>query len=85
LSDLFQLLLGTRLRLSPPTGFFPEAASLSTETPDVCRERVYRPVFTGLGRGLSAFRWLQHGRVQLYVLYIALTLFILFLWKLGEV
>jgi hypothetical protein len=84
LSDLFKLLLGTRRRLSPPVGPFPKAASLSTETPDVYRERVYRPVFTALGRSLSAFRWLQHGRVQLYVLYVALTLLVLFLWKLGE-
>ena len=66
LTELFGLLLGTRHRLSRPEGFFPEAASLSTETPDICRERVYRPVFSGLGRGLLAFRWLQHGRVQLY-------------------
>ena len=84
LTDLFGLLLGTRQRLSRPEGFFPEAASLSTETPDICRERVYRPIFSGLGRGLFAFRWLQHGRVQLYILYIALTLLALLLWKLGE-
>ena len=84
LTELFGLLLGTRHRLSRPEGFFPEAASLSTETPDICRERVYRPVFSGLGRGLLAFRWLQHGRVQLYILYIALTLLALLLWKLGE-
>src|SRR5206468_1801263 len=48
LTDLFGLLLGTRQRLSRPEGFFPEAASLSTETPDICRERVYRPIFSGL-------------------------------------
>ena len=46
-------------------------------------ERLYAPVFTGIGRGLSALRWLQHGRVQLYVLYIALTLLVLLVWKLG--
>jgi hypothetical protein len=28
-------------------------------------------------------RWLQHGRVHLYVLYVAATLLVLLLWKLG--
>jgi hypothetical protein len=30
----------------------------------------------------SKLRWLQHGRVQTYVLYIAVTLLALLLWKL---
>ena len=84
LTDLFGPVIGTRRRLSPPEGFFPGAASFASETPDLCRERLYRPVFVGIERGLSAFRWLQHGRVQLYVLYIAFTLLVLLLWKLGE-
>ena len=51
--------------------------------PTSARERLYAPVFAGIGRGLAALRWLQHGRVQLYVLYIALTLLVLLVWKLG--
>jgi len=81
---LFRPLLGTRETASPPQGLFPQAASFSTDTPDVYRERLYRPVFSGIDRTLSAFRWLQHGRVQLYVLYIGLTLLVLLVWKLGE-
>ena len=84
LTDLFGPVIGTRRRLSPPAGFFPGAASFASETPDLCRERLYRPAFMGIERALSAFRWLQHGRVQLYVLYIAFTLLVLLLWKLGE-
>jgi hypothetical protein len=83
LTDLFGPLMGTRRRLSLPEGFFPGAAAFASETPDLCRERVYRPVFAGVERILSAFRWLQHGRVQLYVLYIAFTLLVLLLWTLG--
>ena len=30
---------------------------------------------------LSQLRWLQHGNVQLYVLYIAVTLIVLLVWK----
>ena len=84
LTDLFQLVLRARRNVSPVRGFFPRAASFETETPDVCRDRLYEPIFHGIGRGLSAFRWLQHGQVQLYVLYIAVTLLVLLVWKLGE-
>ena len=42
------------------------------------------PVFAGLERTLAPLRWLQQGRVQLYVLYIAFTLLVLLVWKLGE-
>jgi hydrogenase-4 component B len=83
LTDLFSVVLHTRRRLVPPTGWFPQAASLATETEDVCAERVYAPVFAGIGRGLASLRWVQHGRVHLYVLYIALTLVVLLVWKLG--
>jgi len=83
LADLFTPMTGTRRRLAPAVGFFPQAASFTSETPDPCRERVYRPVFAALERTLAPLRWLQHGRVQLYVLYIALTLLVLLVWKLG--
>jgi hypothetical protein len=56
---------------------------LHTEAPDVFRERLFAPLF-------SAVRWvalrlhrLQEGRIQLYVLYIAMTLLVLLVWKLG--
>jgi hydrogenase-4 component B len=84
LTDLFGPLLGARRRLSAPEGFFPERASFTSETPDFYRERVYGPLFAGVQRGLSAFRWLQHGRVQLYVLQIAITLLVLLVWKLAQ-
>jgi hypothetical protein len=36
-----------------------------------------------VGWVLARMRWLQQGRIQLYVLYIALTLLVLLVWKLG--
>jgi len=83
LTELFGLVLQSRRALVLPRGLFPRHASLTTETPDVCAQRLYAPVFTAIGRGLSALRWLQHGQVHLYVLYIALTLLVLLVWKLG--
>jgi hypothetical protein len=83
LTELFGALLQTRSQRTAPVGLFPPAASLTTETPDVCGDRVYGPLFSAIERALAAFRWLQHGRVQLYVLYVALTLVALLTWKLG--
>ena len=82
LTDLFKPLLGTRKNVSTPSGYFPSDAALKTETPDLFSEKIYGPVFTCIGAGLSRLRWLQQGNVQLYVLYIALTLLALLVWKL---
>jgi len=83
ITELFSSLLRTRRSPVGPEGYFPESAAFSTETPDVFRERFYRPVFEAGLKAAWKLRWLQHGRIQLYVLYIALTLMILLAWKLG--
>jgi NADH:ubiquinone oxidoreductase subunit 5 (subunit L)/multisubunit Na+/H+ antiporter MnhA subunit len=82
LMHLFKPILGTRIKTSLPEGLFPAKAGLTTETPDFCHGNIYHPAFVKICWGLSKLRWLQHGNVQLYVLYIALTLMILFLWGL---
>jgi formate hydrogenlyase subunit 3/multisubunit Na+/H+ antiporter MnhD subunit len=82
LTDLFDGILRTRRTLAPPAGLFPEAASLTTDTPDTVRDMLYRPVFQGIGWTLARLRWLQHGRIQLYVLYIALTILALLVWQM---
>jgi hydrogenase-4 component B len=84
LMEIFAPLLGTRRRGDAPRGFFPQTASFATDTPDVFRERLYQPLFGGVRRALSALRWLQHGRVQLYVLYVAVTVVVLLVWRLAE-
>lgn len=81
LTELFHFLLRTREKLSAPTEIFPHAASFATETPDVFRERLFAPMFAGIARAIAPLRWLQHGRLQLYVLYIALTLLALLAWS----
>ena len=82
ITALFRWLLRSRVRLVRPEGLFPTHATHATDTPDVCQRELFRPLFHETGRGLSRFRWLQHGQVQLYVLYIAVTLVALMLWKL---
>jgi formate hydrogenlyase subunit 3/multisubunit Na+/H+ antiporter MnhD subunit len=80
-TELFRRLLGTKKRVSEPRGLFPAEAALKTETPDLSREEMFRPMFERANEWLSRLRWLQHGNVQLYVLYIAVTLMVLLVWK----
>jgi formate hydrogenlyase subunit 3/multisubunit Na+/H+ antiporter MnhD subunit len=80
-TTLFRWLLGTHRRLQRPDGIMPANASLTTETPDLCHGNLYRPGFLKINWGLSKLRRLQQGPVQLYVLYIAVTLIVLLAWK----
>lgn len=83
LTSLFHFALRTGRALEPPHGLFPQESSLSTHTPDLLRQRLYEPLFAAVGRLLSGQRWLQSGQMQLYILYIAVTLLVLLVWKLG--
>lgn len=79
--DLFAPMLGTRVSSVKPLGLFPSRASLETATPDSFRERVFRPIFAEMDRVLAKFRRIQGGRVQVYVLYIAITLIALLAYQ----
>jgi len=81
--DLFAPMLGTRVSSVNPRGIFPSAASLETSTPDSFRERIFRPIFVEVDRVLARFRRIQEGRVQVYVLYIALTLLALLAYQFA--
>lgn len=79
---LFATVLGTRRQGQLPQGPFPAAAQLATETPDMVEVRAWRPAFAAIATGCQRLHGLQHGRVQLYVLYIAAALVALLAWGL---
>ena len=83
LTDTFDLLLQTRRVVSAPSDLFPKEAELATETPDPYQEYIFRPLFRAIGRDLSLLRPLQQGKVQVYILYVAVTLLLLLLWQLA--
>jgi len=83
LVHLFRMFLRSRQKIEPPRGLIPQHAALHTETPDLFTEDLYRPLFATVGWTAARLRWFQQGRIQLYVLYIALTLLFLVVWKLG--
>ena len=82
LVTLTRALLRTHASGSGPAGPFPKPVSYETHTPDIFFAYFFKPLFSGTDRLLGKLRWLQHGSIQIYILYIAATLMILMLWKL---
>ncbi|HNT36696.1 MAG TPA: proton-conducting transporter membrane subunit, partial [bacterium] len=80
--QLFLPFLRTKHELRKPEGYFPESAEFSSHTPDVYREHFYKPIFTAVESTLSKFHWIQHGRLNLYILSIVAALLVLLIWKL---
>jgi hydrogenase-4 component B len=84
LTELFHPVVGTYDTERPIIkDYFPPDVSLATETPDLTREYGYRPLFLAFRWVAQRLRFLQQGRVQVYVLYIALAIFLLLIWYLG--
>jgi hypothetical protein len=82
LTRMFEVILRPSRKSDKIEGLFPSYSTLSTETEDPFRLKFYRPVFIGVEWLLSRLRYLQDGRVQIYILYIALAIFILLIWNL---
>lgn len=82
LVTLFSGVLRSRERYTIAPGLFPDSASLDTHTRDVVRERLFVPAFRLVDRWVSFLKWMQAGRIQLYILYILITLLALLFWTL---
>jgi len=83
-TELLHPALGTRTtEQAIIQDYFPPDTGLATETPDLTREYGYRPLFLAFHWVALRLRFLQQGRVQVYILYIALTIFFLLIWYLG--
>jgi hydrogenase-4 component B len=68
--------------VDPVRGLFPGRASFRLAAPDWMREYLYDPLMDGLDWGSDHLKWLQHGNVNLYILYIVITLVALLAWRL---
>ena len=81
-TGLFAGLLSIRKRSLLPAGPFPTKSFLVVKNSDGLLVKVYEPLFRGVAWILGRLRWLQHGNVHLYILYILITLLTLLFWKL---
>jgi hydrogenase-4 component B len=84
LTDLFTIFLGTRKHRKGMTGFFPQRATFETHTPDAATERLFTPLFRLIDNCVAPIRRMQHGRIHEYLLYIAIALIVLLIWKAGR-
>ena len=73
----FDTLLRSRLEGGVPGELVPTRIGVRTNTPDPLTRFCFTPLFVGITGFLGLLRWMQHGRVQLYILYIIITLFLL--------
>jgi len=80
---LFRGFVSLRLTTRSNGEYFPNGLSLKSGLRDSFMHRLYEPLFRSLHRLSGWFSGMQHGRNQLYVLYMAAVLLILLLWELG--
>ena len=83
LLDPFAAVVSTRLEREGPTGYFPARARHTKHVGDMAGELILQPAYYRLLRVFSRVRGLQHGRVQLYLAYILVTLVALLIWQLS--
>jgi len=74
-------LMRPSLRKRRPKGIFPERASFSSHYDDPADRTIFDPAITLLERLAGALRPLQQGRLQVYLLYVLLTLVALIAWE----
>jgi hydrogenase-4 component B len=64
------------------SGIFPAPARFASHVPEVVLERCLVPFVGWLARGAVWLRWIQHGNVHLYLVYVLATLVLmLVLWR----
>jgi len=78
LAHSFRHVLRSRRTVALPEGYFPIHAHVATRVPDVVQSRLFDPVFATVARTCERCWPLQHGRLQLYLLYIVGTVLIVF-------
>jgi hypothetical protein len=74
LVGMFSWALRPREHAARLTTIFPRAESYHSEVLDTVLERAVMPVSRVFGRVVVWFRWVQHGQIHLYILYILFTL-----------
>lgn len=81
-AESFHALVAIEDRESPPRGYFPASASFSSDTAGVERAWGFSHLFKCVSWIAAAIRVTQAGRVQIYLLYMAVALVVLLMWKL---
>ncbi len=81
----FASVISSRVSQEGPSGYFPAKSHYEEHIGDMAGERFLIPGTRRVIRALSRLRVIQQGRLQLYLVYIAVTLVVLLVWQLMEV
>jgi hydrogenase-4 component B len=77
LVGFFSWALRPETRASSVRGLFPPATEFHSHVPDTVLDRAVVPLSRGGASALRWFRWVQHGNVHLYLVYILATVLVL--------
>jgi formate hydrogenlyase subunit 3/multisubunit Na+/H+ antiporter MnhD subunit len=72
--------LRPRTSRQPPQGLFPPRSGFAAESPDPVSEGVYVPFFRRWADAFTRLRFLQQGRVNVYLIYVFLTVVLALTW-----
>jgi hydrogenase-4 component B len=81
LVGLFSWALRPKIRNPNTRGLFPHPEAFNSQVPDVVLDSILIPAAQLGSRAVGWFRWVQRGSTQAYLLYILLTLLVLFFWR----
>jgi hydrogenase-4 component B len=79
LVGMFRWVLRPVTHHQPPLGLFPKPSHFESHVPDIILDGTLVPLWSRAKEKISAFKSLQPGRVQQYLLYILIALFVLLL------
>jgi hydrogenase-4 component B len=77
LVGLFSWALRPEIHAGSARGLFPPAATFHSHVPDTVLDRAIVPLSRKGAHALRWFRWVQHGNVHLYLVYILATVLVL--------
>jgi hydrogenase-4 component B len=78
-----RLVLWPRERRPRLRGLFPAHRGYRSQVPDPVLDRLAEPALGLAARGAAALRFFQSGQLPLYLLYMLVTLVVLFLWMVA--
>jgi hydrogenase-4 component B len=79
----FAAAIPRRVRQEGPAGYFPATAHYEEHLGDMAGERFLVPATRRVLRAISRIKVIQQGQLQLYLVYIAVTLVALLVWQLA--
>ena len=81
LVGLFSWALRPKVNKPDTRGLFPHPEAFTSHVDDVVLDSILIPAAQLGSRAVHWFRWVQRGSMQAYLLYILLTLIVLFFWR----